>query len=206
MGLLKKLAIVLLLLAVNGVYGQQDQKSKEAAFAASYANETNGDYSKAIQSLKDVYDEESYAVNLRLGWLNYLAGYFTESISYYNTAIKLRPLSIEAKLGITYPAAAVSNWDLVMTQYKEVLKIDENHYTANLKLGQLYLNRKEYKKAEKHFDLLLNQYPFTYDVVLNTAWTYYYLGKLREAKVLFNEVLLLNPGDESATKGLGLIK
>jgi hypothetical protein len=49
-------------------------------------------------------------------------------------------------------------------------------------------------------------YPFTYDVVINTAWNYYYLGKLREAKVLFNKALLLNPGDESATKGIQAIK
>ncbi len=32
------------------------------------------------------------------------------------------------------------------------------------------------------------------------------MGKMLEAEVLFNKVLLLSPGDESALEGLGLIK
>jgi hypothetical protein len=38
------------------------------------------------------------------------------------------------------------------------------------------------------------------------AWTNYMLGKTREAKILFNKVLLISPNDISATEGLGLIK
>lgn len=184
----------------------QDHAKTEAAFSSSYSNEASGEYRNAISNIKGVYQDDSYAINLRLAWLNYLAGYYTESISYYNKSIKLNPLSVEARFGLTYPAAAISNWDMVISQYKDVIKTDVKNYTANLKLGQIYLNRKEYKKAEKHLDLLLNMYPFNYDVVINSAWNYYYLGKLREAKVLFNQALLLNPGDESAKKGVQSIK
>jgi hypothetical protein len=38
------------------------------------------------------------------------------------------------------------------------------------------------------------------------AWTSLKMGKMREAKVLFNKVLLLSPDDESAIEGLSLIK
>jgi len=38
------------------------------------------------------------------------------------------------------------------------------------------------------------------------AWTNFKLGKLREAKVLFQKALLISPDDESATEGLNLIK
>jgi len=38
------------------------------------------------------------------------------------------------------------------------------------------------------------------------AWTNFKLGKFREAKVLFSKALLIQPGDESALEGLGLIK
>ena len=38
------------------------------------------------------------------------------------------------------------------------------------------------------------------------AWTNLQLGKSREAKILFKKVLLLSPGDQSATTGLELIK
>jgi Flp pilus assembly protein TadD len=49
-------------------------------------------------------------------------------------------------------------------------------------------------------------YPFDYDNLVLYAWTNYQLGKLREAKVLFNKVLLNKPNDASAKEGLGLIK
>jgi hypothetical protein len=39
-----------------------------------------------------------------------------------------------------------------------------------------------------------------------TGWTNFQLGKLREAKVLFQKALLNRPGDNSATEGLSLIK
>jgi tetratricopeptide (TPR) repeat protein len=184
----------------------QNSNSMITAFEKSYANEYAGKYNDAIKDLVNVYTEESYELNLRLGWLNYLAGNFTEAVSYYQRCIKLRPLSIEARLGLTYPASAVGNWEQVVNQYKDILKIAPSNYTANLRLGQIYLNRKDYSTAAKYLDLLISQYPFTYDVMISTAWNYYYQGKLREAKVLFQKILLIYAKDESAKLGLSSIK
>jgi len=38
------------------------------------------------------------------------------------------------------------------------------------------------------------------------AWTSFQQGKYREAKVLFNKVLMYSPDDKSALEGLSLIK
>jgi len=184
----------------------QSQEEWQTAFADSYGYESIGKYTDAIQSIKKYYKADSYEVNVRLAWLSYLSGQFTESISYYQKSIKLQPLSIEARLGLVYPASAVGNWEQVIEQYQEVLKIAPNNYTANLRLGQIYMNRKKYSEASKHFDLLISQYPFTYDVMINAAWNDYYQGKLREAKVLFQKVLLIYKNDESALLGLNSIK
>jgi len=205
MEFLKKGLISLFILFTFSL-GLSAQKNMEEAFSNSYAFEAKGEYSKASIELKKVYDKDSYEVNVRLGWLNYMSGQFTESVTYYNRSASLKPLSIEALLGITYPLSAMGNWELVIKAYNGILKIDKNNYTANLKLGQIYLNRTDYKEAQPYFNLLVNQYPFTYDVVLNSAWNNYYLGKFRAAVILFNKVLLINPGDESATKGLELVK
>lgn len=203
MEILKKTLFSVLLVAVFTLSTQaQAQKEIEEAFSESYTAEANGEYSQAIIGLKKYYDKDSYEINIRLGWLNYLAGQYTESAGYYNRCAVLKPLSIEALLGLTYPTAAMGNWEQVIKTYQRILKIDKNNYTANLKLAQIYLSRKEYAKAEPYFTLLINQYPFTYDVVLNTAWNNYYLGKFRAAKVLFQKALWLNPGDASATEGL----
>jgi len=199
------ISFALVLLFITGIKAQ-DINTQILAFEKSYAHEYSGKYSDAIKDLAAVYSDNSYEINLRLGWLNYLAGNFTEAISYYQRSISIRPLSIKARLGLNYPASAVGNWEKVINQYKYILKIAPNNYTANLRLGQIYLNRKEYKAAARYFELLLSQYPFTYDVIINTAWSYYYQGKQREAKLLFQKVLLIYANDKSAKQGLNSIK
>jgi tetratricopeptide (TPR) repeat protein len=204
MEILKK--IIMIVIAASIFSGIAAQDKVQEAFKNSFTSESDGKYSQAINQIKKVYDADSYEINIRLAWLSYEAGQYTESVSYYSKCIKLKPLSVEALLGLTYPASAIGNWEQVIDAYSKVLKIDENNYSANLRMGQIYLNRQEYKKADEYFQVLLNMYPFTYDVVLNTAWNNYYMGKFREAKVLFEKVMWLNPGDSSAQTGLDSIK
>lgn len=190
---------------INGLLAQ-DKVSLEEAFKTSYTHESNAEYSKAAEVLKKVYDEGSYELNLRLGWLDYQAGLFTESIAFYNKSILLMPMSIEARLGFVLPAAALGNWNQVITRYNEILKIDPNHYTVNYRMGLIYYGRKDYQTAYKYFEKIANLYPFDYDALYMFGWTNYKLGKLREAKVLFGKALLNKPGDASAREGYDLIK
>lgn len=176
------------------------------AFTKSYQYEKNGNYTAAISTLKNVYIEDSYECNLRLGWLTYNAGLYQESISYYQKAINLMPVSIEARLGYVYPAAAFGNMTNVIIQYKKILEIDPQNSLANYKLGYIYYDKKDFQTAFKYFEKVVNLYPFDYDGLIMFAWTNLQLGKSREAKILFKKVLLLSPGDQSATTGLELIK
>jgi tetratricopeptide (TPR) repeat protein len=206
MQILRKVSVLILtILMSSGFCFSQVEDKVLKAFSESYSFESVANYNSAIESIKKVYDENSYPINLRLGWLNYLAGQYTLSMSYYSKCTKLMPLSIEARLGFTYPASAVGNWDQVLTKYEEILKIDKGHYYANLYASQLYLKKKDYKKVALLIDPLLNRYPFTYEVVIVAAWNNYYLGKIREAKVLFQKANYLNPGDASAAEGLKLV-
>ncbi len=199
------LAMLLNILSSNTVQAQ-DQSSLEAAFSNSYKMEVKGEYEAAIKGLQEVYSETSYQINLRLGWLHYLAGLFTESLAYYQKTITLMPYAIEAKLGYVYPAAALGNWEQVMKQYKAILTIDPQNTTANYRMGSIYYGRKDYATAFKYLEKVVNLYPFDYNGVVLLAWTNYQMGRTREAKILFQKALLISPGDASATEGLGLIK
>ena len=128
---------VTLFMISNGF--SQNYKAIQDAFVLSYKYEKTADYSKAIDPLKQMYNEnkESYEINLRLGWLYYMSGQFTSACTYYQKAMQLMPMSIEAKLGFVNPAAALGNWEQVKTQYIDILKIDENNYTANYRLGMI---------------------------------------------------------------------
>ena len=201
--------LIFLLLFVTLVYSSltgQNNKAVIDAFASGYGLEAAGNYAGAIDALKKVYDDSSYEINLRLGWLVYLSGDFPESVSYYQKAIDLKPIAIEARFGYVLPAAALGNWESVKKQYLEILKIDPQNSYANYRLGYFYYNSGNYTDALKYFERVVNLYPFDYDGLLMYAWTNYQLGKLREAKVLFNKVLMNTPGDASALEGLQLIK
>jgi tetratricopeptide (TPR) repeat protein len=188
------------------LFSQNNQVTLQAAFSKSYQYEYKGNYTDAITTLKTVYQEDSYEINLRLGWVTYLAGLFTESSAYYQKAIAMKPYSIEAKLGFANSASALGNWDQVIAQYNDILAIDSQNSLTNYRMGSIYYGRKDYTKAEKYLEKVVNLYPFDYDSNILFAWTNLKLGKLREAQVLFNKVLLIKPTDSSALEGLGLIK
>jgi tetratricopeptide (TPR) repeat protein len=198
------LLILLVLLCLENANAQTPALME--AFTLSYSQEYAGDYTSAISTLKKQYDEKGYEVNLRLGYLHYMAGLFTESQTYYQKAMNLMPLSIEAKLGFVLPASALGNWIQIENQYKKILEIDPSHAQTNYRLGLILYGKKEYQNAYRHFEKVVNQYPFGYDALLMYAWTNLQLGKYKEAKVLFNKVLLYSPGDVSALEGLSLIK
>jgi tetratricopeptide (TPR) repeat protein len=199
------LAISLLLICSVSLSAQNYTLIQDA-FSKSQAYESRGNFTDAIAAMKTVYQEDSYEINLRLGWVTYLAGLFTESSAYYQKAIKLKPYSIEAKFGFVYPASALGNWDQVINEYNEILAIDPQNSTANYRMGSIYYGRKDYAKAEKYLEKVVNLYPFDYDSLVLYAWTNLKLGKTREAQVLFNKVLMNRPKDASALEGLGLIK
>ena len=200
-----KTALIVLSVLFISLKGMS-QSALETAFASSYKTEALGKFSDAIKTIKEVYDENNYTINIRLGYLCYEAGLFTESMSYYEKAISLMPYAIEARFGYVLPAAAVGNWDKVLNLYLEVVKIDPQNTKANYRLGSIYYGRKDFANAYKYLEKVVNLYPFDYDGLILYAWANFQLGKTKEAKVLFEKVLQLSPRDKSALEGLGLIK
>lgn len=176
------------------------------AFHDSYQLENNGQYMQAAEKILQVYQTDSYEMNLRLGWLIFQGGNMTESVHYYNRAISLKPYAIEPRLGLVYPLSVNGLWDEVLAQYIRILEVDPQNTLANYRAGLIYYNRGQFERAESHLEWVVNLYPFDYDAILLFAWIKFSLSKTREARVLFNKVLMHTPGDASALEGLSLIK
>ena len=203
---MKKLVLFPLAMFIALMLPAQDYQKIQDAFAESYTHEKEGDYKKAIDDLKAVYNEDSFPLNIRLGWLSYMGGFFTESIAYYQRAINLKPLALDAKFGYVYPTSAMGNWDQVKKQYRDILEIDPQNTLANYRLGSIYYGNGEYETALKHFEKVVNLYPFDYDALVMYGWTQLQLGKFREAEVLFNQALMNQPSGQSAKEGLEALK
>lgn len=181
-------------------------KPIEDAFETSYTLEKKADYTGAVKAMKAVYDENSYEINVRIAWLCYMSGLFTESTAYYQKAMKLKPYAIEPKLGFAYPASALGNWDQVTAQYLDILKIDPQNTVVNYRMGSIMYGKNDFESAAKYLEKVINLYPFDYDSNILYAWTMFKLGKMREAQVLFHKVLMIKPADASALEGLGAVK
>lgn len=202
------ISVIVLLAALNSAQpvSAQDFKETRAAFQDSYIKEATGEINSAINSLKSVYDEKSYELNLRLGWLSYQAGKFTESIAYYSKAIELMPYAVEPRFGIVYPGAAMGNWTMVMSQYEKILEITPNNSIAMHRIGLIYYGKEDYEKALLYFEKVVNLFPFDYDALTMLAWTHFKLRNYRQARVLFQKALLNTPGGTSALEGLEMME
>ncbi|MGE5436429.1 MAG: tetratricopeptide repeat protein [Syntrophothermus sp.] len=183
------------------------EEKKVAAYNQSINFEQKKDLDNAIKQMLSIYDKEDYLINLRLGWLQYNNHKYEESVNYYSNSLRISDnKSIEAYLGLTLPLASLNNWDKVKDAYIKILKIDGFNYTANLRLGQIYLNSLNYNNARKHLEIVKENYPSDYEANLSLGWTYYYLGDNTLAKQCLTNALLLSPNDSLALSGLNLIK
>lgn len=206
MDTLKKLSVLLLLITLSLHTFSQDYEKTISGFQKSYLHEASGNIAEAILDLKTIYAEDSYELNLRLGWLTYTSGLFSEAQAYYNKAIILKPFAIEPRFGIVLPQAAMGNWNSVIMQYNKILEIAPNHTLAMHRLGLIYYGQKDYTRAEKYFEKVVNLYPFDYDALVMYAWSNFQLKKYREAEVLFNKALMHTPSGSSAMEGIKLMK
>lgn len=202
----KNLLLVMVLVIFAGLANGQDFNAINEAFKRSYSYETEGKYAEAASELNKIYNEGSYEINLRLGYLNYKSGSYLESMNYYQKAIDLQPYAIEPRFGFTYPASAAGNWNQVEEQYRKILTVDPMNTQANYWLGMICYNREDYEQALKHFEKVANLYPFDYDATIMFAWTNFKMQNLREAKILFQKALLISPDDASALEGIGSIQ
>jgi len=206
MEILKKISLAAVLaLFLNGAAAQSTSVT-QTAFSKSYVSEQAGNYTQAIADMKAIYKEDNYITNIRLGWLYYMAKQYTESVKFYNLAIALKPYAIEARFGCVKPLSALESWEKVKAQYLQILKIDPQNTVANYWLGVILYNSKDYVSAVNHFGKNVNLYPLDYDSVIMLAWAKLNSGKPNDARVMFNQALIIRPNDASALSGLKLIK
>ena len=206
MEVLRKISLSLILLIYTGSVFSQSNLAMQKAFHNSYADEYNKNYAAAISDIYPYYSDDSYEVNIRLGWLNYLNKNYTSSQNYYSKAVSLRPMSIEAKFGYVKPLSFLLSWDKVLEQYLAIIKIDPQNTQANYWAGIIYYDRKQYATAIKCFKIVVTLYPFDYDGNHMLAWSNLMNGQKAEAITYFEKALLIKPADESCTDGLNRAK
>ena len=202
MGILKKIFFIAFFLTGAVTLRAQTNAVLQRAFHNSYTDENNKNYTAAINDIYPYYSENNYEINIRLGWLNYLNKNYNSSQTYYQRAINAKPGSIEAKFGYVKPLYFLQNWDKVLEQYIDIIKIDPQNTQANYWAGIIYYNRKQYEAAIRCFKMVVTLYPFDYDGNHMLAWSCLMAGKKSDAASYFEKALLIKPDDASSLDGL----
>jgi tetratricopeptide (TPR) repeat protein len=189
------LAFIALLLSGTSVFAQE-QSSVLRAFTESYTHEKSQLYLNGVESLKKVYDETNYEINLRLGWLYYLAAKSNDAVTHYQKAIAAAPGSVEARLGIVFPLSALEKWDDVLAQYKEILKLDPGNGTALYRSALILYNKAKYEEATPILKKYSDLYPFDYDGLSLNGWLSLKKNDKVKALEYFKKAQLNRPGDK----------
>jgi tetratricopeptide (TPR) repeat protein len=216
------LTTVLLIIGFFAVdIASQVKKDLTSAFNESIDLETAGKTKEAIAVLDEFYpaNKTNYLLNLRLGYLNYQDSAYTKSTTYYESALKVKPNSIEARLGLRLPYAKINKWAEIEELYNQILKLDPNNKEANLRMGQIYYYKgldkfstsflkakPDWEKSKVYLEKVLNPYPSDYETNLAYGYTSLALGNNDLARESFKNVLMVSKGDTVAIKGLGYIK
>ncbi len=177
-------------------------------YQRSYDEEAKGHYQEAISVLTQAgrAGDTSYLYHLRLGWLQYLAGKYPESIDSYRKAVMMSKGSIEAKLGLMLPQMAQEKWHDAEKTGREILSTDKLSYLANSRLAYVYYNLKRYKDAEASYRTVLSYYPGDIEMQAGLAWSLLKQNKKEAAKKVFSEILRYVPNHISANEGMKIVR
>jgi tetratricopeptide (TPR) repeat protein len=107
------------------------------ALKESYSLEYKGDYEGSYKFMESLISEKpnEYLYQYRAGWVSYMAGKFSQSVSHYSKAIVSEQSSLEPRLGQLKPLLALGKFREVEAVCKSIIQLDSKNYTARTTLA-----------------------------------------------------------------------
>ncbi len=172
------------------------------AFSVSYQAEAQGNYQAAIKPLRAQGAGSSYVGQVRLGWLNYRAKDWQQSITWYHKASRQAPRAIEPLLGMMLAQQGAGETYEAIETGQAVLQKDPHNYTAISRTAWLLYQRREYVQAAAMYRKLVDLYPTDTEMLLGLGYSLKLAGNKEESAQCFTTVLLLSPSNARALEGL----
>ncbi|MCA9598700.1 MAG: tetratricopeptide repeat protein [Myxococcales bacterium] len=200
------LALMALVVLLPAVARSDASQEVQDLYRTSYREEAKGKATAALDAMKKIQTKSgaTYFVSARQGWLAYLAGRFGESEAAYRAAIKSKPDSIEARLGLTLPLLAQKKWRPLEKACRDVLKLDAQNAVARARLAHAYYSIGNYPDSATVYRKLVRDYPAELDHQTGLGWALARMGRAGEAKKIFAEVLAVSPDNPNARQGMAL--
>jgi tetratricopeptide (TPR) repeat protein len=194
-GKLKYLALLASLL-----FCQSGLADTNAMWSESYQLEAEGRIASALAVTEKLYarDKNNEMIILRLGWLNYLAKNYNESINFYTRAIEINADSFDGRLGLTLPLLAQARWREAAQHAQTVLKVAPWQYYAHVRLMACEENLGMWDELLQHAKSVSLRYPSDGSILLYLARAHKALGQRKQAHATYLQVLERFPANEEA--------
>jgi len=188
---------------------KQNEYNPYAYYMRGRLYKTLGDTSLAASSYKTAIevDPDYYDAYVEVGLL-YAAQKNELAKEYYNSAIAIRPRSIE----VWYNKAMYlqetgfrkkDKYAEAFACYDTILKIDGNFVAADFNKGFIWLEYlQNYDSAAYYFTRAVNTYPQYFQAYFNRGLCNESLNKKKEAESDYRQALALSPGYDEAAKAL----
>jgi tetratricopeptide (TPR) repeat protein len=186
-----------------GLLASHIDESIQQSYAKSYDYERVGNYEEAIKVLTPLYTQypNGYTLNLRFGWLFFLAKKYTNAEAYYHQASLLKPQAIEPRLGLASVYLAIFSYNKAEMVCYEILKRDHYNYYANLYVSKALIAQKKYDEALKMIQKMLVIYPTNVSYLEQLA-VIYAVQKSSYLEQLYKDILTLDPNNVFVMKHL----
>lgn len=199
-----RFALLIALLSLMPVARAAD--SAPDLYRQSYAAEARGDYTGAVEFMDRLGPTgATYVAKLRKGWLYYLAGRHAPAAEAYQRAADLEPASVEARLGAMLPLMALRRWKDAERFGEEVLALAPGDFTAASRLAFIQYSQGQWARAEPLYRRALASWPSSTEMRAGLGWSLLKLGRFKEAREVFEAVLLFAPDQLSAREGMALV-
>lgn len=191
---------------------KQDDQLPLAYYIKGRVYKETGDTNLAASSYQTAIevDPEYYDAYIEVGLL-YAAAGSDLAMEYYNTALELRPNSVEAKYNMAYFLQSTGFRDSTryresLQLYDDILNLDPSNAAAAFNQGFINLEYlQDYNSAKERFTHAIDLYPQYFQAFYNRGLCWESLGNNEEALKDYNRALSLKPDFTAAAKAKGRV-
>jgi len=189
----------------GGLPLEEFQKVRKEASSASDPTEIHRkmirNYRKAIS-----YDSRFYeaAYNLALTYEN--IGVLDSARFFYEKAIRINPSLAQAHMRLAKLYEKDKDYAAALEQYKKVVAIDPTYFIYNPRLGEDYRYINIVEVVLNEYQEKLTRNPKDPNALRVVGRIFYSLGRFGQAEEYFQQLVQLNPADQTARKTLREIK
>jgi tetratricopeptide (TPR) repeat protein len=157
--------------------------------------ERQGEYAKAAAIIEPLLngDENREYVLLRYAWLAYQQRNHNDAVRYYKQALKINPASIDARLGLSLPLLAQSDWNTAEVYLRQIVTISPWNYTAHSRLFACEEGLQQWEQLASHADAFSRHYPGDATALVYLARAKHKIGDKVTANEVYQQVLIRMP-------------